>query len=128
MAFGEHHQQKNLSKAPRGTDGAAGRALNDDLATWTRSMLARGATALRRGARPSMPLTRPPVTSYGRRATSGGHFYGTLALILLVQAAALVTHVESTARHGDWTFLFVGVLAYPVGIAHGAGCWFGWWS
>ena len=50
-----------------------------------------------------------------------------LVLIIIGQLAALATHIWSAAVQHQWAFLVLGTLAYPVGVIHGMGVWFGCW-
>jgi hypothetical protein len=48
---------------------------------------------------------------------------GTVAAI--VAFAAWFTHIAACVDAGDWVFLVIGALLFPVGIVHGAGLWLG---
>ena len=87
-----------------------------------RGRLGAFAAALRSRSRPQTPSVRD------RRSASGKDFYRTLAPILAVQIAAILTHIYVAGARSDWGFVVLGVILYPVGVVHGIGCWFGWWS
>jgi hypothetical protein len=38
---------------------------------------------------------------------------------------AWLTHVVACIQAGLWGFLIAGALAFPIGIVHGTGIWFG---
>ena len=41
--------------------------------------------------------------------------------------AGWVTHVIICIQNEQWILLIVGALAFPVGVVHGIGQWFGIW-
>ena len=41
---------------------------------------------------------------------------------------AWATHIFMSIKLGLWGMLFAGTFVFPVGIVHGIGFWFGWWS
>lgn len=45
--------------------------------------------------------------------------------LIIAPFAALITHVVSCIQHEQWLLLIAGTLAFPVGIIHGTGLWFG---
>lgn len=47
--------------------------------------------------------------------------------ILVVCAAAWITHVVVCLKTAAWGFLIAGAIFFPIGIIHGAGCWFSVW-
>ena len=77
-----------------------------------------------------MLSTRPRPRYEQRSSRSGRHawVFMTLWLIAVAQAAALAMHVWSTVARGQWLFMMGGVIAYPVGMAHGVGVWLRLWS
>lgn len=57
-------------------------------------------------------------------ATAALAFWGA---ILLVPAAAWLTHVIYTIAAEKFLLLIVGAFVFPVGIIHGIGVWLGVW-
>jgi hypothetical protein len=49
-----------------------------------------------------------------------------LIFILLV-LASWVTHVIVCIKTASWLFLIAGAIAFPIGVIHGTGYWFGIW-
>lgn len=47
---------------------------------------------------------------------------------LIAVFAAWLTHVVVCLAGGLWGFLIAGAIFFPIGIVHGLGVWFGWWS
>lgn len=45
----------------------------------------------------------------------------------LALVAAWATHVVTCLMRGEWFLLIAGAIAFPVGIVHGVGIWFGVW-
>ncbi len=50
-----------------------------------------------------------------------------IGLILIVPAAAWLTHVINTIQNEEWIFLLAGAIFAPIGVIHGIGIWFGFW-
>lgn len=50
-----------------------------------------------------------------------------VASIALINIAAWATHVIYCIDTERWGFLIAGAIAFPVGIVHGVGIWFGAW-
>ena len=48
-----------------------------------------------------------------------------LALVTIAPFSAWVTHVITTIQHEQWGLLLIGAIAFPIGIIHGTGIWFG---
>lgn len=46
----------------------------------------------------------------------------------LIAFAGWATHIFMSIKLGLWGMLFAGALIFPVGIIHGIGFWYGWWS
>jgi presenilin-like A22 family membrane protease len=51
----------------------------------------------------------------------------TLVVLLSVPLAAWGTHVINCIQKEEWMFLIAGAIAFPVGVVHGVGIWFGVW-
>jgi prepilin-type N-terminal cleavage/methylation domain-containing protein len=47
--------------------------------------------------------------------------------LALVSLAAWGTHVITCILDETWLFLIAGAIAFPIGIVHGVGIWFGVW-
>jgi hypothetical protein len=47
--------------------------------------------------------------------------------MMLVGAAAWITHVVVCLTLGKWGFLIAGALMFPIAIVHGIGIWLGIW-
>lgn len=45
--------------------------------------------------------------------------------IIIVPAAAWITHVVVCLKTAAWGFLIAGAILFPIGIIHGIGLWFG---
>ena len=45
----------------------------------------------------------------------------------LISFGAWLTHVVACVDKAEWGFLIAGAIAFPVGVAHGVGIWFGIW-
>jgi ABC-type nitrate/sulfonate/bicarbonate transport system permease component len=59
---------------------------------------------------------------------SGATGCGIFVIVFMVACfAAWVTHIVVCLSEGLWGFLIAGALAFPIGIAHGFGRWFGLW-
>lgn len=52
-----------------------------------------------------------------------GYALGLLIVILAI--AAWVTHVLVCIKAAAWLFLIGGAIAFPIGVIHGVGIWFG---
>ena len=49
-----------------------------------------------------------------------------LGIVLVIAAmAAWLTHVLVCIKAAAWLFLIAGAIAFPIGIIHGVGIWFG---
>ena len=42
--------------------------------------------------------------------------------------AAWITHIINCFQDGEWGFLLVGALFFPLAVIHGIGIWFGFWQ
>ncbi|MCG5512834.1 hypothetical protein [Ectothiorhodospira shaposhnikovii] len=49
----------------------------------------------------------------------------TFLMIFVVPPASLVTHIINCLLNEKYLLLIIGVIAFPVGIIHGIGIWFG---
>lgn len=49
------------------------------------------------------------------------------AVTALVSLAGWITHIVICVRDGQWLLLIAGAIAFPVGVIHGIGHWFGVW-
>jgi len=47
--------------------------------------------------------------------------------VTLISVAAWATHIYVCFKASEWGFLLAGALAFPVGVVHGVGIWFGFW-
>jgi hypothetical protein len=47
--------------------------------------------------------------------------------ICLLIMAGWITHLIATIGSGDWLFLILGALLWPLGTVHGWGVWLGLW-
>ena len=47
--------------------------------------------------------------------------------IFVACVAAWITHVVVCLKTAAWGFLIAGAIFFPIGIIHGAGCWFSVW-
>lgn len=67
----------------------------------------------------------------GPRDQSGERALGTLIALwiitVLTSFAAWMTHVVICVHSEQWLLLIAGTIAFPVGIVHGIGHWFGIW-
>ena len=45
--------------------------------------------------------------------------------LMLTLIGGWLTHVVISIQTASWILLFVGAIAFPVGIIHGIGSWFG---
>lgn len=45
----------------------------------------------------------------------------------LLSFAGWVTHIVVCIQNEQWVLLIAGALAFPIGIVHGIGAWFGAW-
>ena len=60
---------------------------------------------------------------------AGGIALVSLVLILVTGGfAAWVTHIVTCFQNGEWGFLLVGVLFFPLAVIHGIGIWVGLWD
>lgn len=53
--------------------------------------------------------------------------FGFWLLLLLFVLSAWVQHVITCISNEQWGFLIAGAIAFPVGMIHGIGIWFGVW-
>lgn len=51
----------------------------------------------------------------------------TAVIVVLGGFAAWVTHIVDCFQDGEWGFLLVGALFFPLAVIHGIGIWFGFW-
>lgn len=49
-------------------------------------------------------------------------------VFLAISLAGWCTHVIVCIQRHEWFLLIAGAVAAPVGVFHGWGLWFGWWS
>lgn len=54
--------------------------------------------------------------------------YLTVFIPFFACIAAWATHVIVCIKAGTWLLLLAGAIAFPIGIVHGFGVWFGLWS
>lgn len=52
----------------------------------------------------------------------------TAIISVLIVFAAWVTHIVDCFQDGEWGFLLVGALFFPLAVIHGIGLWFGFWG
>lgn len=52
----------------------------------------------------------------------------TAIIVVLGGFAAWVTHIVDCFQDGEWGFLLVGALFFPLAVIHGIGLWFGFWD
>lgn len=62
---------------------------------------------------------------------SEAQVFGTLIVLAigtaLISFAGWITHIVICVRDGQWLLLIAGMIAFPVGVVHGIGHWFGVW-
>jgi len=51
----------------------------------------------------------------------------TLTTVFIVTLSSWATHVITCIQSEEWGFLIAGAIAFPIGIVHGVGIWFGAW-
>lgn len=60
---------------------------------------------------------------------AGGIAVITLAIVIVGGGfAAWLTHIVNCFQDGEWGFLLVGALFFPLAVIHGIGIWFGLWN
>ncbi|HEU4838053.1 MAG TPA: hypothetical protein VFS88_01425 [Micavibrio sp.] len=60
---------------------------------------------------------------------AGGIALIATALIIFVGGfAAWLTHIVNCFQDGEWGFLLVGALFFPLAVIHGIGIWLGLWD
>ena len=60
---------------------------------------------------------------------AGGIVVVSLAVLIVGGGfAAWVTHIIDCFQDGEWGFLLVGALFFPLAVIHGIGIWFGLWD
>jgi hypothetical protein len=60
---------------------------------------------------------------------AGGITLITTALIIFIGGfAAWLTHIINCFQDGEWGFLLVGALFFPLAVIHGIGIWLGLWD
>lgn len=60
---------------------------------------------------------------------AGGIVFVTGAVLIVGGGfAAWVTHIVNCFQDGEWGFLLVGALFFPLAVIHGIGLWFGFWE
>jgi hypothetical protein len=60
---------------------------------------------------------------------AGGIVLIATALIVFVGGfAAWLTHIVNCFQDGEWGFLLVGALFFPLAVIHGIGIWLGLWD
>lgn len=52
----------------------------------------------------------------------------TVVIVALGGFAAWVTHIVNCFQDGEWGFLLVGALFFPLAVIHGIGIWLGLWG
>lgn len=52
----------------------------------------------------------------------------TAIIVVLGGFAAWVTHIVDCFQDGEWGFLLVGALFFPLAVIHGIGIWLGLWG
>lgn len=52
----------------------------------------------------------------------------TAVIVVLGGFAAWLTHIVDCFQDGEWGFLLVGALFFPLAVIHGIGLWFGLWD
>ena len=52
----------------------------------------------------------------------------TAIIVFLGGFAAWVTHIVNCFQDGEWGFLLVGALFFPLAVIHGIGIWLGLWN
>lgn len=52
----------------------------------------------------------------------------TAVIVVLGGFAAWVTHIVDCFQDGEWGFLLVGALFFPLAVIHGIGIWLGLWG
>lgn len=55
-----------------------------------------------------------------------GKLFTVFFLVWVLSVAAWLTHIIYCLSHDLWGFLIAGAIAFPIGIIHGIGLWFGW--
>lgn len=60
--------------------------------------------------------------------TGGIALAATAAVIVCGGFAAWLTHIINCFQDGEWGFLLVGALFFPLAIIHGIGIWLGLWE
>lgn len=58
---------------------------------------------------------------------NGGCAFIFVILFMLTPFAGWATHLYRCFNEEQWGFLIAGALAFPIGIIHGIGIWFGLW-
>jgi hypothetical protein len=60
---------------------------------------------------------------------AGGIALIATALVIFVGGfAAWLTHIVDCFQDGEWGFLLVGALFFPLAVIHGIGIWLGLWD
>lgn len=52
----------------------------------------------------------------------------TAIIVVLGGFAAWLTHIVNCFQDGEWGFLLVGALFFPLAVIHGIGIWLGLWE
>lgn len=60
--------------------------------------------------------------------TGGIALVSTVIIVVLGGFAAWVTHIVNCFQDGEWGFLLVGALFFPLAVIHGIGIWLGLWN
>ena len=60
--------------------------------------------------------------------TGGIALVSTALIVVLGGFAAWVTHIVNCFQDGEWGFLLVGALFFPLAVIHGIGIWLGLWN
>ncbi len=60
--------------------------------------------------------------------TGGVALISTVVVGGLAVFAAWITHIVTCFQNGEWGFLLVGALFFPIAVIHGIGVWFGLWG
>lgn len=60
---------------------------------------------------------------------AGGIIVVSLAILFVAGGfAAWLTHIVDCFQDGQWGFLLVGALFFPLAVIHGIGLWLGFWD
>lgn len=69
------------------------------------------------------------MNSLIEKIKNGGIVLVSTALIVVLGGfAAWLTHIVDCFQDGQWGFLLVGALFFPLAVIHGIGLWLGLWD